>query len=482
MANETKLNMLLQVRRDNVFNSNHKLEKGEPGFEISTNTLKLGDGEHVWSQLDIVNKSHIDTLISTALSSYYTKDEIDEFISDLESAIGDKLDSATYNEYVATRTYTDTQIDTAISTAKSGAEQTAASALAEYNTNTIDPIAADVATIKGDYLTSADKEELSGAISDLSDTLTNDYVTSETFAAELDKKVNVESYTADKATFATKTELGNVDAKFANYKTAADQKVIDDEQDRRLDVLEESVEDIDGRLGDVEDVLANVTNVMDFVGAVEALPTEFDGYHKGDVIVVTAGDDAGKEYVFDGTKFVEFGYADGNAAAISDLQDRMGVAEGDIAKKLDSSVYNSYIATHSYTDETIDGKIKSYSVAATSNPLEFTVTETVNGASEVIDTVTLVAPTVDTGIMSVEGTTDDVVVETSNGAVTVAHKEYSTGTLKDAAHNSETDPSFITGITISNGHVTGATVQNLATVLANMTFIFDGGNSGSSEN
>lgn len=38
--------------------------------------------------------------------------------------------------------------------------------------------------------------------------------------------------------YATKTELGAVDAKFANYKTAADQKVIDDEQDRRLGVIE----------------------------------------------------------------------------------------------------------------------------------------------------------------------------------------------------------------------------------------------------
>lgn len=41
-----------------------------------------------------------------------------------------------------------------------------------------------------------------------------------------------------KGDYATKTELGDVDAKFANYKTAADQKAIDDEQDRRLGVIE----------------------------------------------------------------------------------------------------------------------------------------------------------------------------------------------------------------------------------------------------
>lgn len=38
--------------------------------------------------------------------------------------------------------------------------------------------------------------------------------------------------------YATKTELGNVDKKFENYTTSVDQKAIDDEQDRRLGVIE----------------------------------------------------------------------------------------------------------------------------------------------------------------------------------------------------------------------------------------------------
>ena len=38
--------------------------------------------------------------------------------------------------------------------------------------------------------------------------------------------------------YATKTELGDVDKKFENYKTAEAQKAIDDEQDRRLGVIE----------------------------------------------------------------------------------------------------------------------------------------------------------------------------------------------------------------------------------------------------
>ena len=56
--------------------------------------------------------------------------------------------------------------------------------------------------------------------------------------AEIAKKVNKTDYEADKATFATKTELGDVDAKFANYRTAADQDTIDNGHKERIEALE----------------------------------------------------------------------------------------------------------------------------------------------------------------------------------------------------------------------------------------------------
>lgn len=80
----------------------------------------------------------------------------------------------------------------------------------------------------------------------------------------------------------------------------------------------------------------------------------------------------------------------------------------------------------------------------------------------------------DVGITEVVGGTDITVTE-ENGVATVAHNEYQTGTLKDVSHDSSTDPSFITSVTINNGHVTGATVKNLKEVLESMTFILDGG-------
>lgn len=55
------------------------------------------------------------------------------------------------------------------------------------------------------------------------------------------------------------------------------------------------------------------------------------------------------------------------------------------------------------------------------------------------------------------------------------HKDYQSGTIVDINHNNTTDPSFITGITIQNGHVTGATVQNLKEVLQNIIVVLDGG-------
>jgi hypothetical protein len=84
---------------------------------------------------------------------------------------------------------------------------------------------------------------------------------------------------------------------------------------------------LDGRLNVVEAALTNVTTVMDFVGAGATLP---ETAQKGDVFVINSGDDAGKEFVYDGTTWVEFGYATANENAIAELKDRMDAAEDDI--------------------------------------------------------------------------------------------------------------------------------------------------------
>ena len=84
---------------------------------------------------------------------------------------------------------------------------------------------------------------------------------------------------------------------------------------------------LDGRLVTVETKLANVTNVMDFVGAVDALPESTEGYQDGDVIVVTKGDNAGKEYVVSNGAFVEFGSTSATDNAVAALGNRVGALE-----------------------------------------------------------------------------------------------------------------------------------------------------------
>ena len=77
---------------------------------------------------------------------------------------------------------------------------------------------------KGDYA-AAEHTHTKAEITDFAHTHTASEIT------DLDTTIKGYDY-------ATKTELGDVDAKFANYKTAEAQKAIDDEQDRRLGVIE----------------------------------------------------------------------------------------------------------------------------------------------------------------------------------------------------------------------------------------------------
>lgn len=123
----------------------------------------------------------------------------------------------------------------------------------------------------------------------------------------------------------------------------------------------------------------------------------------------------------------------------------------------------------------LEHKNTTYTVAATANALEFTVTPS-EGAAQ---TVTLVAPTVDTGVMEVAAGEDIVVTPGENGKVTVAHAAFTTGEYtKDPASLTKTGDAYLmTGVTVDNGHVTGASVKGLASILEAMTFIFDGGTS-----
>ena len=129
-------------------------------------------------------------------------------------------------------------------------------------------------------------------------------------------------------------------------------------------------------------------------------------------------------------------------------------------------------ASDTKASDTIKGA-KKYADDVASTAKSEAIAAVVGTASDGADTDTI------EGVRKAFAAADTTVLSTAKTyaeqQVTNAHKDFQTATVKDAAHDSATDPSFITSITLTKGHVTGATVRNLAEVLEAMEFIFDGG-------
>lgn len=149
-----------------------------------------------------------------------------------------------------------------------------------------------------------------------------------------------------------------------NNKTAAETAVSNEAKAR-----DDADKALGQRITDIQTALGNIENVMNFRGAF-ASTSACETPVKGDVIATTAGDDAGKEFVYDGSKWVELGNVDAQQTAISDLQDRMDDAEGRLdtiedtyatTSALNTAIkgVNDVVATKAAQSEvnTISGKI-----------------------------------------------------------------------------------------------------------------------------
>ncbi len=106
----------IQIRRDleqNWVETNPILLYGEIGFDLTNNKIKIGDGERPWNELSWVNeididlsifytKEEIDTILNelnTNLSNdYYTKEQVDEIVSNIEIGGGGSVGTTNYNE------------------------------------------------------------------------------------------------------------------------------------------------------------------------------------------------------------------------------------------------------------------------------------------------------------------------------------------------------------------------------------------------
>ena len=138
---------------------------------------------------------------------------------------------------------------------------------------------------------------------------------------------------------------------------------------------------INDAIKELKTAIGNMSNIMNFRGAVESQTAITDPV-EGDVIAVTAGADAGKEFVYSNGAWVEFGSVTAQDTAIKALQDRatsletkmaaaegkldtiQGTGEGSIAKALADA--KSY-ADQSETDaiSAVQGSVSDNSDAAT---------------------------------------------------------------------------------------------------------------------
>lgn len=299
--------------------------------------------------------------------------------SDVEDAIAKKH----------AHTFTDTDVEDAIS-------KKHAHTFVESELNKI--AAGDVAKWNGvvaDHLTSADKTAIEDEIGDVNTALEN-YKTSNNEAlagvkataeaaatkeytdAELAKKVAKADYEADKATFATKTELNGVDSKFANYKTAADQKLVDDAQDVEIG---KKVDKVTGKslVDDAE--IAKLAGVSEGANKVEASTNgkiKIDGVdttvyvHPDKHTVSEISDFETKIASYDyATKTEAQGYADAKDEAIEAAQ-----KAGDDAQKAADDLA-AYVGTFT-ASEGVDTVVK-YIDAKTAN---IASDERVNGIDE----------------------------------------------------------------------------------------------------
>lgn len=151
-------------------------------------------------------------------------------------------------------------------------------------------LAASIKAISDDYLKSTDKTELQGNINKKVDQATYDSKVAELVSADT-------------------TLQGNIDAE----KTA------------RENADTAQIE----RIADLESKITGLTGAMHFEGVKAEVPADVSGYEAGDVIIVGE-----KEYVFNGTEFVEFGDVSAEGERISALETTVGDEASGLVKSV----------------------------------------------------------------------------------------------------------------------------------------------------
>lgn len=181
-------------------------------------------------------------------------------------------------------------------------------------------LAGRISTIEGDYLKAADKTALETAIG---------------------KKVDKTAYDSKVA------ELASADTNL--------QTNINNEAKARKDADDAQVE----RIATLEGQITGLSGAMHFKGVMTKLPADVAGYKAGDVIIVGE-----KEYVFNGTAFVEFGDVSAEGDRIGALETTVGNATSGLVKSVADNA--TAIATEKSRAEGAEAANKALAEAAQS--------------------------------------------------------------------------------------------------------------------
>lgn len=510
----TTLQTTLLLRRA-VFEDTCVLALGEPGYHTGTKELKIGDGSTIWKDLPIANKAQIDALIAAGVAD--AKDYADGKVASVDKKAGTAI-----------------TVDNADpKNPKVGLALANAGNVELSQTDDGLSAAIDLSAYKTDSANEAKYKQLQTAIT-AADTDPNVFV----YGADQNEngEITVKTKAVDFSNYYTKEETDgivhdhadgtgtvvgstadgdvaiNLNLEFAKLGEDKKLKLVDKTSKAVVAEFEASEFIKDGMLHNVE-YDAN-TNKLTFTWNTDA-GDKTDEVTLSDILdpyVFTEG--AKIDITVDGTKVTiahetvaaptetagtgrkyltgvttdGYGHITGFTTASETDQDLSGYKtkqdayskEGSVKQTITKVtqnengevdvVYGDIDFSHDHDEQYKKLQDEVSFGSAAKNTFIQTISQDENG---VITATTGIA---DVGVTKVSAGTDIVVTpETGTGEVTVAHATYETGTIKDATHDSLENPSFITGIKIQNGHVTGATVQNLKAVLENMIFVLDGG-------
>ena len=351
---------------------------------LDVTDTEVGDAETQYMVVTAVSET--DGKISVTRKALAIKD-----ITGLQAALDAKLDVATYNTdkaasdaLIAANTAAHTKnaediaavkatadaaavkadvdaafeaTNAAVATAQGaaeGAQATADAAVAAIGTgyDAENTVAKDIEAVKA--AATAEAEAREAADEDLQGQITAVKATADAAAVKADVDAAFEATNAavEAAQGDATSALGMIGTGYdATNTIAKDIEAVKASVTAETEAREAADEALDGRVVELETKIVNLSGAMHFKGVKEELPTDYENYADGDVVIV-----GNKEYVYDSAtegevKFVEFGDVDdvsnrvtaleNNSATKAELESAQNTLQGNIDLKADQTALDA---------------------------------------------------------------------------------------------------------------------------------------------